>query len=161
MLKWVTSYDRKLRRQQSHCGLFLGFFWHLPFRGAMFTVIFNFIIRLQEVITFSSSKTFGECWSRALELLSGPLLYLQCPHRALGKRSEAVTVERPLFHMTDFPNCWKINLWQEREAAAGWEDSGRLKGDTCLSGVSVMSDVWSSSVWGQTGDLDSLLMCTR
>lgn len=63
----------------------------------MFTVIFNFIIRLREVITFSSSKTF--------ELLSGPLLYLQCAHRALGKRSEAVTVERPLFHMTDFPNC--------------------------------------------------------
>lgn len=44
--------------------------------------------------------------------------------------------------MTDFPNCSKINLWQERKAAAaaGWEGSGSPKGDTCLSGVPVMSD---------------------
>lgn len=105
-------------------------------------VYFNFIIRLQNVIMFSSSKTCGECESGALELSSGPSSYLQCARRALGKRSEAVTVERRLFHMTDFPNCSKINQWQERgaAAAAGWEDSGCLRGDTCLSGVPVMSD---------------------
>lgn len=51
--------------------------------------------------------------------------------------------------MTDFPNCSKINLWQEREAAAaaGWEDSGCLRGDTCLSGVSVMTDTRCEDDW--------------
>lgn len=57
--------------------------------------------------------------------------------------------------MTDFPNCSKINLWQERkaaaEAAAGWEDSGCLRGDTCLSGVAVMTDARCEEL----GDLES------
>lgn len=94
------------------------------------------MIRLQNVIML---HTFGECESGALELLSGPLLYLQCAHKALGKRSVAVAVERLLFHMTDFPNCSKINLWNQRKAvaAAGWRG---LRGDVSLSGVSVMSD---------------------
>lgn len=34
------------------------------------------------------------------------------------ERLEAVTVERLLFHMVDFLNCSKPNLWQTREAAA-------------------------------------------
>ncbi len=79
---------------------------------------FNFVIRLLNVIMFSCVKTFGECESLALELLSGLLPYLRRACRALGKRSEAVTVERLLFHMTDFSNCSKINLWQERKVAA-------------------------------------------
>lgn len=101
----------------------LTFWWFVTgFQVGCVYSYFNFMIRLQNVIMFSSSKTFGEYESRALESRSGP--YLRCAHRALGKRSEAVTVERLLFHMTDFSNCSKINLWQEREAAAaaGWED---------------------------------------
>lgn len=112
---------------------------------------FNFMIRLQNVIMFSSLRTLGECESGALELLSGP--YLRCARRALGKRSEAVTVERLLFHMTDFPNCSKMNLWKERKAAAvaGWEDSGCLRGDMSLLGF---CQLWRS-VWEQPDDLES------
>lgn len=99
--------------------------------------------------------TFGECESGALGLLSGPLLYLQCAHKALGKRSVAVAVERLLFHMTDFPNCSKINLWNQRKAvaAAGWRglwSSQRRR--VCLWGF---RHVWCS-VWGRPGDLENL-----
>lgn len=80
----------------------------------------NYVLRLEDR------------WGRAVECLC-------CARRTLGKRSEAVAAERLLFHMTDFPNCSKINLWQEREAAAA-QRTGCLSGDTCLSGVSVMSD---------------------
>lgn len=118
MSRWVTYYGWNVRRQSRDAVWFV----MVGFQVCRVYSYFNSMIRLQNVIMFSSSKTFGECESWALELLSGPLPYLRCARRALGKRSEAVTVERLLFHMTDFSNCSKINLWQERKAAAaaGW-----------------------------------------
>lgn len=136
MSRWFVHYGWNLRRQSRDA------VWSIMvgFQVCYVYSHFNFMIRLL-VIMFSSLKAFGECESWALKLLSGLLPYLRCVHRALGKRSEAVTVERLLFHMTDLPNYLKINLWQEREAAEeGWENSGCLRGDTCLSGVSVMFD---------------------
>ena len=46
----------------------------------------NLMIRLLNVITFCSWKTFGECESRALELLSGPSLYLSMCSRGFGEK---------------------------------------------------------------------------
>lgn len=48
------------------------------------------------------------------------------------ERSEAVTVERLLFHMVDFLNCSEPNLWQTREAAAAGRTVVVIQ-VTCLS----------------------------
>lgn len=122
--RWVGSWYQNESYIMAGQSRAVAWFVNVGFQVCCVYSYFNFMVRLHNVIMFSSLKTFGECESRALELRSGPLPYLWCAHRALGKRSEAVTVERLLFHMTDFPNCSEINLWQERKAAAatGWED---------------------------------------
>lgn len=80
--------------------------------------LYPFVIRLLNVIMF---HTFGECESQALELMSGPILHLECP---VMKRSLAITTERLLFHMTDFHNCSKINLWNQRKSSSSCSRRG-------------------------------------
>lgn len=58
-----------------------------------------------------------------------------------GKGQEPHTVERLLFHMTDFANCSKVNLCGE-----GATGEGRPAAATCLSGVSATSDAGCDDV---------------
>lgn len=129
---WLEFTQTGLR----HCGLSL--------LASRCLQLCPFVIKLLNVIMFHS---FGECESQTLQLMSGPVLHLECP---VMKRSLAITSERLLFHMTDFHNCSKINLWNQRKAAAVAvaEDSGCLSGHVSVRDfLHVWCPVWG---WGMT-----------
>ena len=150
MSGWVIHDGRRSRRQirSTVC--------HVMVDLQVDCGLFYFAIRLQIVIPFCSLKTFGECESWALELSS------------VGRWRMSLVCSQGFREKVRCGNCWKAcSTWQTFLIVQKWiygsrekqqqqqqqqqqqrcEESGFLRVDTCLSGVSVMSDAQCEGDW--------------